>query len=266
GGRTWTVEGSNAGNGLVWLDGQTALADDGAHVVISTDAGETWTRTAAVIPTGLSDLTSADGQTVVGVGFDGTIWRSADRGNTFSRRITGIGDLPGDWSVGFSDASHYWVVGTSGIIYSSNDGGVSWSYLTRGIGANWYAIEAWRDRSVVAGGYHGYVCQTDDAGATWTPQIAGKSPEFGRDTNIRDMQVLSATTLVAVGAGGSFLKTSDRGRTWRELGYPKLPLDYFINGVHFTDELNGWIVGFDSSVGPKGYVRRTHDGGLSWQV
>src|SRR5262249_47456472 len=88
----------------------------------------------------------------------------------------------------------------------------------------------------------------------------------GRDTLIHDMQVIAPDTMVAVGNGGSFLKTTDRGRTWRELGYPRLSADYYINGVAFTDALNGWMVGFDLETGPKAYVRRTHDGGSSWNV
>jgi photosystem II stability/assembly factor-like uncharacterized protein len=266
GGKTWVLKYPSGGNGVAWLDAQTAIADDGTGIVVSTDSGETWQRTTAHVPTGLSDLTRVSSQAVVGVGFNGTIWYSPDRGKTFSKRVDGIGSLPGDWSVRFSDPSHGWVVGTNGIIYRSSDGGLTWSYVTRGLGTNWYAMAAFGDRNVVAGGLHGYVAETFDTGARWSAQIAGLPPEFGRDTRITDMQVLDWTTMVAVGDGGSFLKSTDRGRSWRELGYPRLSVDYFINGVEFTDPQNGWMVGFDLSVGPKGYVRRTQDGGQSWQI
>ncbi|MFO0984868.1 MAG: hypothetical protein U1E76_24595 [Planctomycetota bacterium] len=269
GGATWTLKYPGGGNGIAWLDDQTAVADDGTHIVRSLDAGETWARTAAVIPTGLADLARVDAHTIVGVSTNGTIWYSNDRGNSFAKKVDGIGSLPGDWSVSFfaaAPAPHGCVVGTNGIIYRSTDGGVTWDYLTRGLGTNWHALAAWSDRNVVAGGLHGHVGETFDGGATWGAQLAGLPPEFGRDTRINDLQVLDALTMVAVGDGGSFLKTSDRGRTWRELGYPSLPADYFINGVEFTSALDGWMVGFDLSPGQKGYVRRTLDGGQTWQA
>jgi photosystem II stability/assembly factor-like uncharacterized protein len=66
-----------------------------------------------------------------------------------------------------------------------------------------------------------------------------------------------------VGHWGSMFKTTDGGTTWQNLSGSVNP-SYYANAVKFTDANNGWLVGFDYNTGPKTYVRRTFDGGLTW--
>ncbi len=102
------------------------VVGDSAHVLLSSDRGETWTehivgpvsvslRSLALLPTG----------TLVAVGTQGTIIRSTDGGATWhsvAPPTFGI-DLYG---VAFSDGQRGFAVGDGGCIMQTSDGGVTW--------------------------------------------------------------------------------------------------------------------------------------------
>jgi photosystem II stability/assembly factor-like uncharacterized protein len=263
GGLTWRLTHSGNDNDAIYLTNTVALADDGTAILRSTDGGDTWSQVATV-STGLSDLEKLDATTVIGVSTTGEVWRSDDGGVTWSERWTAGGGPPAKWAVRFSDPLNGHVVGAGGAILATSDGGVTWTRVNRGISVDWNGIVAFSDSAVVLAGLYGYVQTTADAGAHWLPQ-ALDPPTFGRDTAFADISVAGATTAFAVGHWGGLFKTTDQGATWTNLSAALNP-SYYPNAIAFTDESNGWIAGFDYDTGPKNYIRRTHDGGITWQT
>jgi hypothetical protein len=83
----------------------------------------------------------------------------------------------------------------------------------------------------------------------------------GTMEKLNDVAVLDSSTAIVVGSGGSILKTTDSGETWKNTA-PLLdcaPGTYCImrwNGVSFYDKLNGIVVGDN--------VVMTTDGGEEW--
>lgn len=73
--------------------------------------------------------------------------------------------------------------------------------------------------------------------------------------------LLSVTTvgnaMIGVGLHGLIQRSTDQGRTWRQLDSP---VSSDLVQVRFRDERNGWIVGHDA------VVLHTSNGGDSWQV
>jgi hypothetical protein len=84
----------------------------------------------------------------------------------------------------------------------------------------------------------------------------------GTTENLNDVVMLDSSTAIVVGSGGSILKTTDSGETWKNTA-PRIycaPGTYCImrwNSVSFYDKLNGIVAGDD--------VIMTADGGEEWR-
>ena len=62
-------------------------------------------------------------------------------------------------------------------------------------------------------------------------------------------------TIVAVGASGHIIRSTDSGGTWQAVPSPTLAT---LTGVNFPDEQHGWAVGHDA------IILHSEDGGLTW--
>jgi photosystem II stability/assembly factor-like uncharacterized protein len=169
-------------------------------------------------------------------------------------------------SVTFADASHGWVVGSGGIL-GTTDGGRTWKQepsaarydLTTVVCAN--ANDAW------AMGYddknqRNVVLATNDGGTTWKVRYATRAGYW------YSMAFADASHGWLVGSDGLILTTSDGGATWqRQLSRTKLDL----TAVAFADATHGLVAGrrtkgddpmsaqFIGSI-----ILRTTDGGATW--
>jgi photosystem II stability/assembly factor-like uncharacterized protein len=94
---------------------------------------------------------------------------------------------------------------------------------------------------------------------TWTWQ----NP-LPQGNDLSDVFVLDANAAVAVGFGGAFLKTTDRGASWTTIpittGTPPKRVTQILRSVWFTDTQNGTIAG------DQGIFLKTANGGAAWTV
>jgi photosystem II stability/assembly factor-like uncharacterized protein len=264
GGQIWRLKYPHAVNDVIYLTNDVVLSIDGIETIKSIDGGDTWQQTFGQVPTGLFDMEKIDETTVVGVSGAGDVWKTSDGGFSWRQTLVGEGDLPASWYINFRDTLNGHVVGQSGAIFSSGDGGETWVRMNKGISRDWNALAAFSNGEVVLAGHHGYVQKTANAGVSWTPQLLDP-PTFGRDTSFSDIDVTSENEAVAVGHWGGLFKTFDRGENWLNLN-GAFSIDYYPNAVEFVDANNGWVVGWDYTPGDKKYVQRTFDGGFTWQV
>ena len=149
-----------------------------------------------------------------------------------------------------------------GQIYTSGDGGESWSRVevTRGADVDLkLAGVRFADRG------HGWVFgelgalfATRDGGATWERQrVPTRHLLLGAT-------FLDAQTGWLVGAGPAVLHTDDGGATWREGDVnaalrPRAARGVRVNAVSFASARRGW------AVGSGGLVLATADGGRTWR-
>ena len=72
---------------------------------------------------------------------------------------------------------------------------------------------------------------------------------------LRAVAVPDSRNAVAVGAGGTILRTADGGVTWQR---QFSGTDDYLSAISFTDANTGWVVGTG------GTILHTVDGGASW--
>jgi photosystem II stability/assembly factor-like uncharacterized protein len=167
----------------------------------------------------------------------------------------GVGDVLFD--VQFAGSDSGWVVGGSGLVLRTVDGGASWeaTRLPTSFGLHGVAFSGPRDGWAVGAG--GVIAGTHDGGATWfiTPGLTSQTLE-----SVWRRGPAAAWAVGSQGVAPRTIVTPD-SVAWelRNAGSSRQLQD-----VHYPTDLIGYAVGFDASLG--GMVLRTDDAGLSWQA
>lgn len=89
---------------------------------------------------------------------------------------------------------------------------------------------------------------------TWV-DLNPDTPDRFTSVDLMDVDFISASTGVTVGANGTILRTVDRGVTWARVDSGTSTTLY---GVDFIDAINA------TAVGSNGTILRSGDGGLTW--
>ncbi|MGQ9609334.1 MAG: choice-of-anchor D domain-containing protein [bacterium] len=180
------------------------------------------------------------------VGQYGTIARSDDGGNTWTRQYSGTSrSLNG---VFFIDANNGWIVGQYGTIIKTTNGGTNWLFQSTSISNSLrdiYFISPTRGWAV---GENGTIIFTND-GFTWTRQTSGTQ------LDLNSVYFINAYQGWVVGNYGVILYTIDGGNTWVAQNNGTTSALY---GIDFINIYEGWIVGSN------GTILRTQDGGRNW--
>ena len=161
------------------------------------------------------------------------------------------------YDVDFTDDQNGWVVGDSGIILHSTDGGESWEQQTC---PNEDLLRAVDFTDII----NGWICSrysilsTKNGGKSWEIIY---SEDLG-EGRFRDIKFLNKNIGFVVGGKGSFgstgvlLKTEDGGETWQQASLNSLPT---LTHISIANEQNIWICGFG------GTILSTKDMGLTWK-
>jgi photosystem II stability/assembly factor-like uncharacterized protein len=161
----------------------------------------------------------------------------------------------------FTDLLHGTVVGDSGVILRTNDGGMNWFQLISGTNAllchvsfidaniGWAVGYIYNNPS----NYYGIILHTANAGETWEQQfIIDNQGLFG-------VSFVDANNGWVVGLSGLILKTTNGGESWLQQNSGSM---FPLSDVSFVDENIGWAVGGWHDV--VGTVLKTIDGGVTW--
>lgn len=154
-------------------------------------------------------------------------------------------------AIEFADERTGWVVGESGVILASDDGGAHWRARDSGVyGAlrGLYFTDARRGWVV---GDDGVILATDDGGARWTRQA---SPARSA---LHAVHFIDAARGWAVGDDGTLLATDNGGSNWRRVDSPTTR---GLRAITFANARHGWVVG------EGGVVLVTEDAGATWRA
>jgi photosystem II stability/assembly factor-like uncharacterized protein len=190
-----------------------------------------------------------------------------------------------------ANAGNIVVVGSHGLVLSSNDDGESWQRQEL---PGWPAlidVTACNNRNFAALSFEGDIWVSEDEGRSWEARKLGteESPQaitcdssnrlwvvgafttilnsedlgnnwslFTTDEDIilNTIQFISDTEAFVSGEFGTLMKTTDAGASWETL--PPMEEDFYPQDIHFDDSLNGWAIGLI------GAILHTDDGGQSW--
>ncbi len=143
-----------------------------------------------------------------------------------------------------------WLVGASGLILRTDDGGASW--LMQKSGTDEELVDVFFVDQMYGWivGANGTVLKTADGGASWRrmPKVT--------DRHLTGVHFVSRLEGWACGTGGVILHTVDGASSWEQ--QPSAMTDTLFE-IQFVDDRYGYAVGWH------GEVRRTDDGGATWQ-
>lgn len=151
------------------------------------------------------------------------------------------------------EAGFGWMVGSTGEVLKTADGGLSWGVQTKveaTEGLHHIRYIPGSDGLTAIAASHREIFRTVDGGDTW----AQVSLDFELGAIIQ-IQVISSTTLFLSDRDGRILKSNNAGATWTIL--LEEPAEDFV-GLHFISEMTGW------TSTKNGVIHQTTDGGETW--
>ncbi len=250
-------------------DGDLVAVGERGHVLVSADAGVSWTQSPTPASATLTALYFADARHGWAVGHDETILQSEDGGRSWQLRHWAPEKQQPLLGVWFDQAGHGVAVGAFATVYRSEDGGRSWAAApfepqspARPKSATARAADSLADDegisqphlNAVAGddrgrlyiaGEAGRLYRSDDGGAHWQvlpPPYPGSF--FG-------VLPLGGDTLLAYGLRGHLFRSEDAGLSWTRIDSGTEAL--LAGGARLAD---GRVV----IVGLAGVVLVSHDG------
>jgi len=292
-----------AGGGSPWY---------GATVFRSDDDGATWSQSSAGLTYGDGDDTpkvttvwnltpSADGKTVYAGVEPAGLFRSDDRGETWSH-VAGLREHPStpEWQPGNgglilhsialdpTNADHMWVGISSVGAFETTDGGATWETRNKGVRADFYPgdppefgqcvhklLPDPKDPSRLIQQNHCGVYRSDDGGSTWTEITNNLPSDFGFPMAVHPQQPETLWVIPHSGpeAGRHMIdghaavwRSTDRGDTWQQMD-AGLPVENayltVLREAMGTDRLDPVGVYFGTSTGQ---VFGSANEGESWQL
>ncbi|HMX29716.1 MAG TPA: hypothetical protein PKC13_29290, partial [Blastocatellia bacterium] len=221
-------------------------------VLISRDEGQTWTQTTAPLSECYS-LVAYDGK-IFG-GFAGGVAFTADQGQTWTVVPAGSG-------IGGGFVFRLLVIGnalyagiqnaTTGGVFRTTDGGVTWTPLNNGLSSRVVFDLAATSNALFASTTNAGVFRSTDNGQNWT-QVNNGLPSL----TVVGLAAVKDSVIAAV-IGNTLYRTTDNGQTWRQPEGGALPTG------------NGWLVDaaggnfYASNFTGSGTLRST-DEGRTWQ-
>lgn len=165
------------------------------------------------------------------------------------------------YAVHFSDVNTGTVVGDSGTILRTTNGGAIWKSQPSGTFKSLAGVSFTDANTGTVVGDSGTILRTSNGGATWIPQSSGSS------LSLCGVCFTDASNGTVVGGRdqGLILHTTNGGVTWTK----QFETDSnSINSVSFTDGNTGTAVGggWNDAVGWWYTILRTTDGGATWRT
>ena len=265
-GETWQIQRSPATHALFtvrFADRDKGWITGSYGTILTTDnGGKSWRAQNSGTSEHLFGLALLDRNHGWAVGSRGTTIHTVNGGEPWTPSL--VSDDFTFSGVSFIDSARGWMAGEFGVIFHTIDGGKSWIKqkspievsFASGESRNLFALQFSRADSGYAVGLDGLVLQTKP-GEGW--KIIRQGATAGKSTGANHLFALTTTDeqLWVAGERGSLLHADRDGKQWRALktGIPRVSL----NGIAFGKN------GFGLTVGNRGVVLRTGDGGATWK-
>jgi photosystem II stability/assembly factor-like uncharacterized protein len=154
-------------------------------------------------------------------------------------------------SVYFPNADTGYIVGNSGMILYTSNGGNLWTQQNSGTNNNLVSVYFPEANTGYAVGDAGTILKTTNGGILWTSQNSGTT------NSLKSICFPDAEIGYAVGGAGTIQKTTNGGGIWTS---QNSGTSMTLNSVYFTDSSAGY------AVGDSGIILKTANGGASWTI
>jgi photosystem II stability/assembly factor-like uncharacterized protein len=189
----------------------------------------------------------------------GTIFHTSDGGATWSPQSSGTTFTLA--AICFADSKNGWAVGNKGTIVHTSDGGQTWGKQESPVDYFHMDVCFLNPQKGFIVSERTHILATTDGGATWELRFQDE------DYILKSISFCDEQNGWAVGEFGHTYHTADGGESWeKQAGYYEMDAETgFIRGDDFlfdvvaVDPLKAWAVGI------QGTVRRTTDGGRTWE-
>lgn len=141
------------------------------------------------------------------------------------------------------------VVGQSGTVLRTTNGGTNWISVSSGTSVHLFAVEFINGNTGWVAGDVGVILKTTNGGLSFTAQSSGVGYQ------LRSVSFINAATGYAAGWYGTFLRTTNAGTNWNSYS---TGLTSNLSCVNFADANNGF------AAGQFGKIVRTINGGVNW--
>ena len=173
------------------------------------------------------------------------IRKTEDGGNTWAEQT--LSNVYGDYylkGVYFVDANNGFVVGPSGWLFKTTNGGNNWNKVNTPTTVDLNKIKFLNNMTGWIVGEQGTILKTSNGGVDWDIL------NFGQNYTLLDFQIIDAQTLWAVGGtnpdyGSITLYTTDGGDSWQKITNPN---SQCLHATYFLDKNTGWAVGEQASI------------------
>jgi photosystem II stability/assembly factor-like uncharacterized protein len=189
----------------------------------------------------------------------GTILHSADGGETWNPQSSGTTfTLSGIW---FTDAKRGWAVGDKGTILHTSDGGSTWTPQESPVEYFHMDVCFLNPQKGFIVSERTHILATGDGGRTWEVRFEDE------DYILKSVSFCDDRHGWAVGEFGHTYRTRDGGEIWqKQAGFYEMDLDTgLIEGDDFLFDVAALSPQEAWAVGIQGTVRRTTDGGATWE-
>ncbi len=229
----------------------------------------------------LYSVSVVDDQNAVAVGYYGTVYYTADGGDSWERGRTDV--LTPLYSVSMADAKAGWAVGQRGLVLRTEDGGRTWSRqpnLKEKEGAHLFGVTAIDAQRAIAVGEWGTRLLTEDGGKTWVdnsftvdqqhPMFVWLSPEDQEkireggtvydDVGVNDVFCAGngSERCWLVGEFGYIYYSEDAGKTWLpssiEGSVELEPFELGHNQLVVGEEEQAALTGFAEGIKDEGHL------------
>ncbi|MEJ2105502.1 MAG: YCF48-related protein, partial [Ignavibacteriaceae bacterium] len=149
----------------------------------------------------------------------------------------------------YIDRNYGTIVGQSGTILRTSDGGKTWTNQISGTSYDLYGISYSNNDNGIAVGENGIILMTNNGGMIWNNKQSGTS------VDLWDVCELDSNNIFVVGEDGTILNSNDGGTNW---AIQPSGTSAQLRSISFTDLNIGTIVG------ENGTILKTTNGGMSW--
>ncbi|ENO84969.1 WD40/YVTN/BNR-like repeat-containing protein [Thauera linaloolentis] len=186
-------------------------------LLVSSDAGQSWRRTAAAGASLIDSAQCPDGS-FIALDFYRRVWPVGADGEALAPAAFDEPQVP--LSIACDPKGGWWVAGTHAGIAHSADRGRTWTHLDLGEDAQITALQFVDEAYAIAVGEFGLVAASTDGGASWT-----RLEPIPNDFYPYAALFLSREEGWVSGIAGQILHTADGGRSWeRQANDAQAPL------------------------------------------